>query len=98
MIPRASCLPSSSTTYTGKIEVRYKDGGAKAGKARNWGLDTQGSGMNFLGPDEDLIIQFTKGPTDEAIEIIPTNIMGPSYPFFGAVASSNQPIKPGSDA
>lgn len=93
LTPRASCLPTTSTTYTGKIEVRYASSGSVAGKLANWNLGR----INFLGPEQDLIVQLTKGPTNDPIEMIPTNDVGPSseYPYFGAVGSAS--LNPGSD-
>ncbi|PFH51772.1 hypothetical protein AMATHDRAFT_58239 [Amanita thiersii Skay4041] len=83
----ARTSPTPPTPFKGRLQVRTNEGHV-LGNVRNWAGPASISGINFLGPDQDSIVEvLTTNPQKEPINIVVKN---PAFdpPFFvGASAN-----------
>lgn len=71
---RSVSSPLPPTTVTGRLQVRYVNGGSNAGFVRNWEGGAPISGVSFLGGDEELQVSVTYSPTSPTgLDILATN-------------------------
>jgi len=87
--------PSGSPTVqlSGRIQARNPENKQSLGNVRNWSGGSPISGLNFLGPDQDLHVSFTAPPSGKGpFDILATNAAFPP-PFF--VGASSSPFSSG---
>ncbi|KDR80727.1 hypothetical protein GALMADRAFT_135847 [Galerina marginata CBS 339.88] len=85
----ASTSPLPSVTLTGRLQVRNPDGSV-LGNVRNWATPGTISGVNFLGPDQDLLVKLTFKPSHPTkIDVLATNPTFPAPFYVGAGSASN---------
>jgi len=86
----ASSSPVPSVTLTGRLQARNPQDGSVLGNVRNWATPGTISGVNFLGPDEDLLVKLTFKPSlPTKIDILATNPSFPAPFYVGAGSPSN---------
>ncbi|KAJ3504217.1 hypothetical protein NLJ89_g8053 [Agrocybe chaxingu] len=80
----ASTSPLPPVTLTGRLQVRSKDGHV-LGQVRNWEGGGTIGGVNFLGPDSDLLVTLSYSPSDlTQLNILATNPAFPAPFYVGA--------------
>ncbi|KAF4610884.1 hypothetical protein D9613_006967 [Agrocybe pediades] len=88
--PLTSPLPP--VTLNGKLQIRSQSG-TSMGNIRNWSGSGSISGLNFLGPDEDLLVRLSYSPTyTSKLSILTTNPAFPAPLYVGAAISSSSVV------
>ncbi|TFK39802.1 hypothetical protein BDQ12DRAFT_649266 [Crucibulum laeve] len=85
---RTQPSPQPPVKYTGRLEVRTQEG-HNSGHVRNWETPGTISGVNFLGPEDDLLVSIIPCASGEKLfDIFSTNPKFPAPFYVGAAGST----------